>query len=74
VLTWINPASGACAATTALPPTFQGETLPLNVVDAADGKDERVMKVMISASAITRRGYEADERRKSFMFFLVAAN
>jgi hypothetical protein len=48
--------------------------LPLNVVDAADGKDERVMKVMISASAITRRGYEADERRKSFMFFLVAAN
>ena len=64
VLTSINPASGACAAPTALPPTVRGETLPRDVADAADGKPRRVMNVMISAWETARR---VDKDRLSFI-------
>jgi len=33
----LNPISGACAATTALPATFGGETFPPHIANDVDG-------------------------------------
>jgi hypothetical protein len=62
-LTSINPASGACSASTVLTSTVR-ETLAANDAAAADGKARRVMKVMISASETARR---VDKNRLGFI-------